>query len=59
MPSASSGTENCVICGGRLERLAGFANGRSVWRCAGCGLRRLLPLPDPGELDRLYGRPEY
>ncbi len=56
-----SGTETgaCPICGASLKLLAKFANGRSVLRCVGCGLRRLLPLPDQEELDRLYGRREY
>jgi len=49
----------CPVSGAGLRRLVRFQNGRSVFGCAGCGLRRLLPLPSPDELAALYGREEY
>lgn len=48
--AAGGTTTYCPACGEDREHkqmLRGGGDAGTIYRCAGCGLRRLLPLPDP------------
>jgi SAM-dependent methyltransferase len=46
----------CLVCGGKKSSLRFVQRGYPVYRCAGCGLEFVWPIPGPAELAEYYDR---
>jgi SAM-dependent methyltransferase len=53
-PNTSS--PNCLVCGSSDSSLRFVQRGYSVFRCVGCGLEYVWPIPGPAELAEYYDR---
>ena len=53
-PSKSSPT--CLVCGGSQAKLRFVQRGYPVFRCGGCGLEFVSPIPGKAELAAYYDR---
>jgi SAM-dependent methyltransferase len=55
-PSSRTNSPSCLVCGGGETSLRFIQRGYSVYRCDGCGLEFVSPIPGPAELAEYYDR---
>jgi SAM-dependent methyltransferase len=56
MASSRSSSPICLVCGEARSHLRFVQRGYPVYRCAGCGLEFVWPIPGPAELAEYYDR---
>jgi SAM-dependent methyltransferase len=56
LASPSVPTASCLVCGGTHVEQRFVQRGYPVFRCGGCGLEFVAPIPSPSELADYYNR---